>query len=187
MTRIRRLSITPGTAIALIALFFALGGSAFAVGERIQAPSVAQQRCANGAVRGIAVVTGIASQGIANFPDSFTGCRKSLRPEVQLHRKGSSGQARRDGRLRGPVRRDLRGEWCRQRHGRRVRDGASGAGRRRSESPCIRLDATTRSISRSRSSSSESYGRRGETNAPIAVARRSSAAAMAMNSHVISL
>ena len=72
MSRIRRLSITPGTAIALIALFFALGGSALAVGERIQAPSVAQQRCANGAVRGIAVVTGIASQGIANFPDSFT-------------------------------------------------------------------------------------------------------------------
>ena len=72
MTPLRRLSITPGTAIALIALFFALGGSAFAVGERIQAPSVAQQRCANGAVRGIAVVTGIASQGIANFPDSFT-------------------------------------------------------------------------------------------------------------------
>ena len=73
MTHIRRLSITPGTVIALIALFFALGGSAFAVGGRFQAPSVAQQRCANGAVRGIAVVTGISSQGIANFPDSFTG------------------------------------------------------------------------------------------------------------------
>ena len=71
MTRMRRLSTTPGTAIALIAPF-ALGGSAFAVGNRIQAPSVAQQRCANGAVRGIAVVTGIASQGMANFPDSFT-------------------------------------------------------------------------------------------------------------------
>ena len=39
-----RLSLTPGTAIALVALFFALGGSAFAVGERIQNPSVAQQR-----------------------------------------------------------------------------------------------------------------------------------------------
>ena len=72
MSRIRRGSITPGTALALIALFFALGGSAFAVGDRIQAPSVAQQRCKDGAVRGIAVVTGIASQGIANFPDTFT-------------------------------------------------------------------------------------------------------------------
>lgn len=72
MHHIHRLSITPGTAIALIALFFALGGSAFAVGDRMQGPAVAQQRCANGAVRGVAVVTGVASQGIANFPDSFT-------------------------------------------------------------------------------------------------------------------
>jgi hypothetical protein len=72
MHRTSRLSITPGTAIAVVALFFALGGSALAVGERIQSPSVAQQRCSNGAVRGIATVTGIASQGIANFPDNFT-------------------------------------------------------------------------------------------------------------------
>ena len=72
MERSRRTSITPGIAIALIALFFALGGSAYAVGERVQSPAVAQPRCANGAVRGIAVVTGIASQGMANFPDSFT-------------------------------------------------------------------------------------------------------------------
>ena len=73
MNRARRLSFTPGTALALVALFFALGGSAFAVGERIQSPSVAQQRCANGAVRGIATVTGVPSQGIANIPDRFTG------------------------------------------------------------------------------------------------------------------
>jgi hypothetical protein len=68
----RRLSITPGTAIALVALFFALGGSAFAVGERIQSPSVAQQRCANGAVRGFASVTGDPSKGMANIPDQFS-------------------------------------------------------------------------------------------------------------------
>jgi hypothetical protein len=72
MQRTSRLSITPGTAIAVVALFFALGGSAFAVGERIQGPSVAQQRCANGAVRGIATVTGNPTQGIANIPDTFT-------------------------------------------------------------------------------------------------------------------
>ena len=72
MERNRRPSITPGTAIALIALFFALGGSAYAVGRARQSPAVAQPRCAGGAVRGIAVVTGIASQGMANFPDSFT-------------------------------------------------------------------------------------------------------------------
>ncbi len=73
MKRARHLSITPGAAIGLIALFFALGGSAFAVQDRAQSPAVAQQRCANGAVRGVALVTGVASQGIANIPDSFTG------------------------------------------------------------------------------------------------------------------
>lgn len=68
----RLLSLRPGTALGLLALFFALGGSAFAVGERIQGPSVAQQRCTNGAVRGIAYVTG-TSAGMANIPDRFTG------------------------------------------------------------------------------------------------------------------
>jgi len=73
MKRSRRLSITPGTAIALLALFLALGGSALAFGEHVSSSLVAQQRCTNGAVRGIAVVTGVPSQGIANIPDSFTG------------------------------------------------------------------------------------------------------------------
>ena len=68
----RRLSISPATGIALLALFFALGGSAFAVGERIQSLTVAQQRCAQGAVRGIATVTGDPNKGIANIPDQFT-------------------------------------------------------------------------------------------------------------------
>jgi len=72
MHRTRRPSITPATAVALIALFFALGGSAYAIGDRVQGAAVAQPRCANGAVRGIATVTGNPSQGIANFPDSFT-------------------------------------------------------------------------------------------------------------------
>ena len=72
MNRPRRLALTPGTAIAVLALFFALGGSAFAVSSGMQTPSVAQKRCANGSVRGIATVTGVASQGIANLGDSFT-------------------------------------------------------------------------------------------------------------------
>ena len=71
MKSTRRFSITPGTALGVIALFFALGGSALAVGERIQSPSVAQQRCTNGAVRGVAAVTG-TSTGMANIPDKFT-------------------------------------------------------------------------------------------------------------------
>lgn len=68
----RRFTLTPATAIALVALFFALGGSAFAVGERIQGASALQKTCTNGAVRGIANVTGVPSQGIANMPDQFS-------------------------------------------------------------------------------------------------------------------
>ena len=64
---------SPATALALLALFFTLGGSAFAVGERFAA---AQPRCANGAVRGIATIVGDNS-GMANLPDGFTS-RKTL-------------------------------------------------------------------------------------------------------------
>ena len=67
-----RLTITPATALALVALFFALGGSAFALGDTIQGQFAAQPRCANGAVRGAAVVTGNPSAGIANLSDKFT-------------------------------------------------------------------------------------------------------------------
>jgi hypothetical protein len=64
--------VTPGTVIALIALFFALGGSAFAVGEHVQSLTLAQQRCAHGSVRGVATVTGNPAQGSANIPDTFS-------------------------------------------------------------------------------------------------------------------
>jgi hypothetical protein len=64
--------VTPGTVIALVALFFALGGSAFAVGEHVQSVAAVQQRCANGSVRGVATVTGNPAQGIANLPDTFS-------------------------------------------------------------------------------------------------------------------
>lgn len=67
-----RLSIRPGTAIAVLALFFALGGSAFAVGERVHATAASQQRCAQGAVRAVAHVTGGPS-GVANIPGNFSG------------------------------------------------------------------------------------------------------------------
>lgn len=80
-------SLTPSTAIAVIALFFAFGGSAFAVGEHIQSPSVAQQRCANGAIRGIATVTGIPSQGIANLPDKFTSANNLFARKFNCTRK----------------------------------------------------------------------------------------------------
>jgi hypothetical protein len=64
---------SPSISIALLALFFALGGSAFALGEGL---TVGQQRCANGAVRGVATVVGDSS-GMANIPDAFTN-RKTV-------------------------------------------------------------------------------------------------------------
>jgi hypothetical protein len=70
----RRFGSSPATAIALVALFFALGGSAVAVGHGLTA---AQPRCSTGAVRGIATVTGDPSAGIANIGDQFTS-RKTV-------------------------------------------------------------------------------------------------------------
>jgi hypothetical protein len=63
---------SPTTVIALVALFFALGGSAFAVGQHVQSPFAAQPRCTTGSVRGIAYVTGPSGAGMANTPDSFS-------------------------------------------------------------------------------------------------------------------
>jgi hypothetical protein len=71
----RRPPVAQGTAIALVALFFALGGSAFAVGERVgSSAAVSQRACAQGNVRGAAYVTGGPS-GAANIPGAFTGAR----------------------------------------------------------------------------------------------------------------
>jgi hypothetical protein len=75
MRRHSHISISPTTVVALLALFFALGGSAFAVGQHVERTAVAQQRCANGAVRGIAAVTGDPRAGIANVPDQFTSSK----------------------------------------------------------------------------------------------------------------
>ena len=62
---------SPSTVIAAAALFFALGGSALAVSHAVRP----QPRCANGAVRGIAAVTGEPSKGMANIPDQFSSSR----------------------------------------------------------------------------------------------------------------
>ncbi len=66
MRQSRRFRPSPATVLAGLALFFALGGSAFAIS------SAAQPRCAAGAVRGIAVVTGDPRNGMAAIPDRFT-------------------------------------------------------------------------------------------------------------------
>lgn len=71
----RRPRVGPSTAIALVALFFALGGSAWAVGTRGGDSEAALQRaCSQGNVRGVAQVTGGPS-GAANIPGAFTGAK----------------------------------------------------------------------------------------------------------------
>jgi len=66
---------SPALVVSLAALFFALGGSAFAVGERLTA---AQPRCANGAVKGFAHVTG-GSRGMGSLPGAFSGSAELFR------------------------------------------------------------------------------------------------------------
>ena len=80
----RTFRITPAVGLGLLALFFALGGSAFAIGQKV-AP---QARCAQGAVRGIATVQGDPLKGIANMGDQFTAD-----PGLFTHKFNCSGGA----------------------------------------------------------------------------------------------
>lgn len=57
---------SPALFISLTALFFALGGTAFAIGQK----SVPQARCQTGSVRGIATITG-GEVGLDSLPSSF--------------------------------------------------------------------------------------------------------------------
>ena len=66
---VRKLRPSPALVVAGVALFFAIGGSAFAVVKRAE---VAQPRCATGAIRGIAEVTGDPKKGMPNMPDTFS-------------------------------------------------------------------------------------------------------------------
>jgi len=71
----RRLIPSPAIVVAGVALLFALTGSAFALGQKSSAP---QPRCANGAVRALAVVTGVPGHGIENLPDTYTTDRQAF-------------------------------------------------------------------------------------------------------------
>jgi hypothetical protein len=77
-----RLQLSPSLVIAGIALFVALGGSAFAVSQ------AAQPRCAPGAVRGLAAVSGVPGAGLGNIPDRF-----SSNKALFAHRFNCSGGA----------------------------------------------------------------------------------------------
>ena len=87
--RVRRPS--PALVLSAVALFFAIGGSAFAVGQRV---GIAQPRCANGAVKGFAYVTGDPQIGIQNMPDSFTSNAKLFSSRWDC--AGAAVQVRRD-------------------------------------------------------------------------------------------
>jgi hypothetical protein len=63
-----RVRISPALVVSLIALFFALGGSAFAISSKVSP----QPRCAQGAVRAVVEVTGQPNKGPANLPDQYT-------------------------------------------------------------------------------------------------------------------
>ena len=67
--------LSPSMVVAGIALLFALGGSAFALGQKTAAP---QPRCKNGAVLGFATVTGIPLKGIENLPGEYTSNPKAF-------------------------------------------------------------------------------------------------------------
>jgi hypothetical protein len=54
--------------VALAALFFAVGGSAFALGQKTSP----QARCATGAIKGIAYVTGDPHVGLANISGTWS-------------------------------------------------------------------------------------------------------------------
>lgn len=67
--RLRVRTPSPALVLSTVALFFAIGGSAFAVGQRVGA---AQPRCGDGAVKGFAYVTGDPAMGIHNLGQEFT-------------------------------------------------------------------------------------------------------------------
>ena len=81
--------LSPSTALAATALFFALGGSAIAVNEAVKP----QARCQPGAVRGYAAVNGDPTRGIANFPDQFTSAKPLI--GARFNCAGAAPQARR--------------------------------------------------------------------------------------------
>jgi hypothetical protein len=81
---------SPALVISALALFFAIGGSAFAVGQRV---GVAQPRCANGAVKAFAYVSGDPTQGIQNLAETFTSNPKVFKANFNC--SGKAVQVRR--------------------------------------------------------------------------------------------
>jgi hypothetical protein len=87
--RLRRPS--PALLLSTVALFFAVGGSAFAVGQGL---GIAQPRCANGAVKGFAYVTGDPGVGVQNMPEGYSSSPKLF--SARFDCAGAAVQVRRD-------------------------------------------------------------------------------------------
>src|SRR4051794_19547668 len=66
----RPLHVTPSFVVASLALFFALGGSAFAI--QAVKPKPKPVPCPLNSVRGVAFVTGDPRQGIENLPNDWS-------------------------------------------------------------------------------------------------------------------
>jgi hypothetical protein len=90
IVRLRLHRPSPALVLSALALFFAIGGSAFAVGQRV---GVAQQRCVNGAVKGFAYVTGDPAVGIQNMSESYSSSPKLF--SARFDCAGASVQVRR--------------------------------------------------------------------------------------------
>jgi hypothetical protein len=69
MRRPSRLRVSPSFAVAVLALFFAVGGSASA----LKGSSSKTTRCPAGSVKAIAIITGNPAEGIENLPAAFSG------------------------------------------------------------------------------------------------------------------
>jgi hypothetical protein len=76
---------SPALVISALALFFAIGGSAFAVGQRV---GVAQPRCANGAVKAFAHVSGDPARGIHDMAETFSSDPKLFKASFNCSGKG---------------------------------------------------------------------------------------------------
>lgn len=90
--RFRLPTPSPALVISAVALFFAVGGSAFAVGQRMGS---VQPRCANGAVKGYAYVTGDPQVGIQNMAESYSSSAKLF--SARFDCAGAAVQVRRSG------------------------------------------------------------------------------------------
>jgi hypothetical protein len=64
--------VSPSLVVSVVALFFALGGSAAA----LRSSNAKVVKCPAGSVRAIAVITGDPTQGIENLPADFSGSAK---------------------------------------------------------------------------------------------------------------